>query len=65
MRKTEANYFAVAEIRLGSQTTVDPTTPVRVMGYDFTVYKRQLDEYTYRKKELRHFLKKAEELPLS
>ncbi len=35
----------IAEFGIGNQTTVDPTMPVRVMGYDYTVYKRQLDEY--------------------
>lgn len=42
---TDKNYFAIAEFGIGNQTTVDPTMPVRVMGYDYTVYKKQLDEY--------------------
>lgn len=58
----DANYFAIAEFGIGNQTTVDPTIPVRVMGYDYTVYKRQLDEYHNQKRELYHFLKRAREL---
>lgn len=58
----DANYFAIAEFGIGNQTTVDPTIPVRVMGYDYTVYKHQLDEYNNKKKELYHFLKRAKEL---
>jgi len=58
----DANYFAIAEFGIGNQTMVDPTMPVRVMGYDYTVYKRQLDEYNSRKRELYHFLKRAREL---
>lgn len=38
----DKNYFAIAEFGIGNQTTVDPTMPVRVMGYDYTVYKKQL-----------------------
>jgi len=56
------NYFAIAEFGIGNQTTVDPTMPVRVMGYDYTVYKRQLDEYNNQKRELYYFLKRAKEL---
>ncbi len=58
----DANYFAIAEFGIGNQTTIDPTMPVRVMGYDYTVYKRQLDEYNNKKRELNHFLKRATEL---
>jgi len=56
------NYFAIAEFGIGNQTTVDSTMPVRVMGYDYTVYKRQLDEYNNQKRELYYFLKRAKEL---
>ena len=56
------NYFAIAEFGIGNQTTVDLTMPVRVMGYDYTVYKRQLDEYNNQKRELYYFLKRAKEL---
>lgn len=54
------NYFAIAELGIGNQAAVDPTVPVRVMGYDYTVYKRQLDEYTSTKRTLRQMLKSAE-----
>lgn len=57
----EANYFAIAEFGIGNQTTVDPTIPVRVMGYDYTVYKRQLDEYNNKKRNLYRLLKTAQE----
>ncbi|MCM1046329.1 MAG: hypothetical protein NC417_12540 [Candidatus Gastranaerophilales bacterium] len=58
----EANYFAIAEFGIGNQTTVDPTIPVRVMGYDYTVYKRQLDEYNNKKRNLYRLLKDAQEI---
>ncbi|MCM1540221.1 MAG: hypothetical protein NC121_03065 [Blautia sp.] len=41
---------------------VDPTIPVRVMGYDYTVYKRQLDEYNNKKRNLYRLLKDAQEI---
>ncbi|MCM1220883.1 MAG: hypothetical protein NC548_40995, partial [Lachnospiraceae bacterium] len=56
------NYFAIAEFGIGNQTTVDLTMPVRVMGYDYTVYKRQLDEYTSKKRDLYRLLRKAHEI---
>ena len=56
------NYFAIAEFGIGNQTTIDPTMPVRVMGYDYTVYKRQLDEYNNKKRDLYRLLKAAQEL---
>ncbi|MCM1057169.1 MAG: hypothetical protein NC517_06130 [Firmicutes bacterium] len=56
------NYFAIAEFGIGNQTTIDPTMPVRVMGYDYTVYKRQLDEYNSKKRDLYRLLKTAQEL---
>lgn len=58
----EANYFAIAEFGIGNQTTVDPTIPVRVMGYDYTVYKHQLDEYNSKKRDLYRLLKEAQEI---
>ncbi len=58
----DANYFAIAEFGIGNQTTVDPTMPVRVMGYDYTVYKRQLDDYTNKKRDLHRLLRKAQEI---
>ncbi len=58
----EANFFAIAEFGIGNQTTVDPTIPVRVMGYDYTVYKRQLDEYNSKKRNLYKLLKEAQEI---
>lgn len=58
----ETNYFAIAEFGIGNQTTVDPTIPVRVMGYDYTVYKRQLDEYNNKKRDLYRLLRKAQEI---
>ncbi len=58
----DANYFAIAEFGIGNQTTVDPTMPVRVMGYDYTVYKRQLDEYNNKKRDLYRMLRKAQEI---
>lgn len=59
---TEKNYFAIAEFGIGNQTTVDPTMPVRVMGYDYTVYKKQLDEYNNKKRELYQVLKTIKKL---
>ncbi len=56
------NYFAIAEFGIGNQTTVDPTMPVRVMGYDYTVYKRQLDEYNNKKRDLYRLLREAQEI---
>ncbi|MCM1261121.1 MAG: hypothetical protein NC313_00260 [Butyrivibrio sp.] len=58
----KANYFAIAEFGIDNQTTVDPTIPVRVMGYDYTVYKRQLDEYNNKKRNLYQLLKNAREI---
>lgn len=55
------NYFAIAEFGIGNQTTVDQTMPVRVMGYDYTVYKHQLDEYNSKKRDLYRLLKTAQE----
>ncbi len=56
------NYFAIAEFGIGNQTTVDPTMPVRVMGYDYTVYKRQLDEYNNKKRDLYRLLREVQEI---
>jgi len=58
----DANYFAIAEFGIGNQTTVDPTMPVRVMGYDYIVYKRQLDEYNNKKRNLHRLLREAQEI---
>jgi len=58
----ETNYFAIAEFGIGNQTTVDPTMPVRVMGYDYTVYKRQLDEYNNKKRDLYRLLREAQKI---
>lgn len=57
-----ANYFAIAEFGIGNQTTVDPTMPVRVMGYDYTVYKHQLDEYNSKKRDLYRLLREVQEI---
>lgn len=58
----EANYFAIAEFGIDNQTTVDPTIPVRVLGYDYTVYKRQLDEYNNKKRDLYRLLREAQKI---
>lgn len=36
--------------------------PVRVMGYDYTVFKKQLDEYNNKKRELYQVLKAVRKL---
>ncbi|MCM1303633.1 MAG: hypothetical protein NC306_05880 [Butyrivibrio sp.] len=54
------NYFAIAEFGIDNQASIDPTIPVRVMGYDYTVYKKQLDEYSSTKRTMQQMLKNAE-----
>lgn len=54
------SYFAIAELGIGNQASVDPTIPVRVMGYDYTVYKKQLDEYNSARRTMQQMLKNAE-----
>ncbi len=36
--------------------------PVRVMGYGYTVYKRQLDEYNNKKRDLYRLLREVQEI---
>lgn len=59
--RKENNYFALASFGLENQTKVERMMPVRVQGYDYTSYKKQMEIYKKERQDLNKALKTTRE----
>lgn len=59
-KEYKKNKLALVQLGMEYQSEIDRTMPVRIMGYKYTGYKRQVDDYIFRRKFLLEMKNNAE-----